>query len=119
MAQKFMLVCDLHDDDDEVGGVETVSFGVDGATFEIDVCQVHAEELRDSFARYSGVARSSGRAAASTGPRRARADRPTPDSAGGRQHVQEVREWARANGHTVSDRGRLSGAVIAAYEAAH
>ncbi|MSW71652.1 MAG: Lsr2 family protein, partial [Actinobacteria bacterium] len=30
-----------------------------------------------------------------------------------------IREWARKNGHTVSDRGRLSGRVVEAYEAAH
>jgi hypothetical protein len=30
----------------------------------------------------------------------------------------EIREWARANGHTVSERGRLSAAVKEAFTAA-
>src|SRR4051794_13480730 len=31
----------------------------------------------------------------------------------------DVRAWARSNGHTVSDRGRIPAAVQAAYDAAH
>jgi hypothetical protein len=30
-----------------------------------------------------------------------------------------IREWARAHGHTVSDRGRIPAKIIADYEAAH
>ncbi len=122
MAQKVqvLLVCDLHDD--EVEGTETVAFGLDGSSYEIDVCDEHAGELRDAFAAYVGGARRAGRAAAPA-QRRAR-----PSSSGGRaaaagngdrQRVQEIREWARSNGHQVSERGRLSAAVVSAYEAAH
>ena len=122
MAQKVqvLLVCDLHDD--EVEGTETVAFGLDGSSYEIDVCDEHAGELRDAFAPYVGGARRAGRA---TAP----AQRRTRSSSGGgakasagngdRQRVQEIREWARSNGHTVSERGRLSAAVVSAYEAAH
>ena len=58
MSQRVqvLLVCDLHDGD-EVEGTETVAFGLDGASYEIDVCDEHAEELRDSFAVFVGVAR--------------------------------------------------------------
>ncbi|WP_307723676.1 Lsr2 family DNA-binding protein [Cellulomonas persica] len=31
----------------------------------------------------------------------------------------ELRDWAKANGHTVSERGRISAEVRAAYAAAH
>jgi len=57
MAQRVqvILVCDLHDDD--TPGTETVLFSVDGTSYEIDVCERHAAELRDSFARYVGAAR--------------------------------------------------------------
>ena len=122
VAQKVqvMLVCDLHDD--EVEGVETVAFGLDGASYEIDACEEHASALRDAFAPYVGAARRAGRAPAAAGARRAPGKaRATGGSGagGGKERVQEIREWARANGHTVSERGRLSGAVVAAYEAAH
>lgn len=116
-----MLVCDLHDD--EVEGVETVAFGLDGSAYEIDVCEEHAAALRDAFAPFVGAARRAGRPAAAAAPRRstgrASSSAKTSNGGGGKERTQEIREWARANGHTVSERGRLSGAVVAAYEAAH
>ncbi len=114
MAQKVqvLLVCDLHDE--EVEGSETITFGLDGSSYEIDVCDMHAVELRDAFASYVGAARRAGR----TPVAGARKGRPATRS-GGNQHVTEMRAWARANGHQVSERGRLSAALVAAYEGAH
>ena len=115
MAQRVQvfLVCDLHDD--EVEGTDTVTFGLDGSMYEIDVCDAHAAELRDAFAGYVGAARRAGRApSAST-----RKNRPAARASSGNQRVAEIREWARANGHKVSERGRLSAALVSAYEAAH
>ena len=120
MAQKVqvLLVCDLHDD--EVEGVETIAFGLDGSSYELDACEQHAAELRDAFARYVGSARRAGRAAAGTAARHAPRSSSRPAAAGSdRERVQAIREWARANGHAVSERGRLSSTVLAAYEAAH
>ena len=111
MAQKVqvLLVCDLHDDDTE--GTETVSFSLDGAAYEIDVCDKHGAALRDSFAPYVGAARRAGRTPTA---KRGRAAKP-----GGDRDVVAIREWARKNGHQVSERGRLSAVVLAAYDAAH
>lgn len=121
MAQKvqILLVCDLHDD--EVEGTETVAFGLDGSSYEIDLCDEHAGELRDAFAPYVGGARRAGRAAAPAQRRRSGGTGGTGKATtpGDRQRVQEMREWARNNGHQVSERGRLSAAVVSAYEAAH
>jgi len=120
MAQRVqvLLVCDLHDD--EVEGAETVSFGLDGSSYEIDVCEDHATEIRDAFSSYVGSARRAGRAAAPAQRRSSpRGGRTTGGGSGGKQRVQEMREWARSNGHKVSERGRLSAAVVQAYEAAH
>jgi len=120
MAQRVqvLLVCDLHDD--EVEGAETVAFGLDGSSYEIDVCEDHAAELRDAFASFVGASRRAGRAAAAPAQRRsgARASRPAA-SGSDRERVQAIREWARTHGHKVSERGRLSSAVTEAYEAAH
>jgi hypothetical protein len=120
MAQKVqvLLVCDLHED--EVEGVETVAFGLDGSSYEIDTCEEHGAELRDAFARFVGAARRAGRPTGGSGPRKA-SGRPSRPAASGsdRERVQAIREWARSHGHTVSERGRLSAAVIEAYEKAH
>jgi hypothetical protein len=113
MAQKVqvLLVCDLHED--EVEGTETVSFGLDGSSYEIDVCDTHATELRKAFATYVGAARRAGRTSVA-----ARRGRPSAKSSSN-QRVAEIREWARKNGQQVSERGRLSATLVAAYEAAH
>jgi len=119
MAQKVqvMLVCDLHED--EVEGVETVAFGLDGTSYEIDACEEHAAQLRDAFAPYVGAARRAGRAPA-TARRPARSGSPRPAASGSdRERVQAIREWARSQGHQVSERGRLAATVLQAYEAAH
>ncbi len=117
MAQKVqvLLVCDLHDGD--VEGTETVSFALDGSTYEIDTCAEHAGTLRDAFAPFVGSARRAGRAATSSGRRASRA--PRGSGSADNKRVQEIREWARKNGQTVSERGRLSAALVAAYDAAH
>jgi hypothetical protein len=110
MAQKVqvLLVCDLHED--EVEGVETLSFALDGSSYEIDACEQHAAEMRDAFAGSVGGA----------APRRAARGPARPAASGSdRERVQAIREWARSNGHQVSERGRLSSSLIAAYEAAH
>jgi len=118
MAQKIsvLLVCDLHDD--EVEGNETIAFGLDGSAYEVDVCADHGAQVRDAFAPYVGAARRAGRPSTTTGRRPARSSRPAAVGSD-RELVQAKREWARKNGFTVSDRGRLSAALLAAYDAAH
>lgn len=119
MAQRISvtLLCDLHAE--EVVGVETVAFAHDGFAYEIDACELHASELRDAFAPYVGAARRAGRSPIAGGRRPARAGS-RPASAGSpRDRAQVIRDWARSNGHEVSERGRLSAVVRQAYDSAH
>lgn len=118
MAQKVSVL--LVDDLDESEATETVLFAVDGSQYEIDLNDEHAAQLREAFATYVGAAR---RAGGSPARRRVRSTAGSAPAAGGTSgdgsRVQQIRDWARANGHQVSDRGRLSAAVVQAYEAAH
>ena len=109
MAQKVNIV--LVDDIDGSEASETVSFGLDGASYEIDLNDKNAAALRDALATYVGHGRKVG-----TGARRGR--RAGGASAGG-PSAKEIREWARANGYDVPDRGRVSAEVRQAYDAAH
>jgi hypothetical protein len=123
-VETVVYSCDLHDGD-MTEGVETVSFGLDGQAYEVDACEQHREELHEAFATYVGAARKAGGSGGSggSGARRASrgSSRPAASSGGGadREEVQRIREWARANGHQVSERGRLSSSVLTAYRAAH
>jgi hypothetical protein len=122
MAKKMTV--EVLDDLDESPADDTVAFSLDGQSYEIDLNQKHADELRESLARYIGAARKTGRPGSGSGGgqrrsgRSAGASRPTP-AGSDRERVQAIREWARSNGHTVSERGRLSSKVIAAYDEAH
>lgn len=112
MAQKVMtlLVCDLHGDETE--GVETISFGLEGATYEVDVCKKHAKEIRDSVGKFVPSARkvssrSGGRGRGRRGSKVAGAS------------TADVRTWALENGYDVGERGRIPAAVVDAYRSAH
>jgi hypothetical protein len=109
MAQRVqvLLVCDLHDDD--TAGTETVSFGLDGSNYEIDLCEQHAGQLREAVAPYLAAGRRSGRPGGRRG-RRGRTGATGVDSAA-------VREWAKAHGVKVSERGRISAEVLEQYAA--
>ncbi len=108
MAQRVNIV--LVDDIDGSDAAETVSFGLDGTSYEIDLNDKNAAALREALAGYVGHARKVG-----SGTRRARKTA----AASGGPSAKEVREWARANGHDVPDRGRVSADVRAAYDAAN
>jgi hypothetical protein len=117
MAQKVqvLLVCDLHDGD--VEGTETIAFGLDGSSYEIDVCEQHGAQLRDAYAPFVGAARRAGRGGSS--PQRRGGRSGSRATGGDKNRVADIREWARKNGHQVSERGRISATVMSAYDAAH
>ena len=117
MARKVQVI--LSDDlDENVSADETVSFALDGTNYEIDLSDKNAKEMRDAFSRYVQAARKVGRASGrASGGGRSRAT-----GGGGRMDREQagaIRDWARKNGHQVSDRGRIPASVVDAYEAAH
>lgn len=113
MAQKVSV--QLVDDLDGSEAAETVTFGIDGVNYEIDLSNDNAERLRNSLSPYVGGARKVG------GARARRGGRSTGRAASSASSVDtnSVREWARANGYQVADRGRIRADVIAAYQSAN
>jgi hypothetical protein len=111
MAQKIQVL--LVDDMDGGVATETVSFGLDGGTYEIDLSSNNATMLRAALADYIAHARRPSKTrVAAVRPARtpARADR---------EQTQAIREWARKNGHNVNDRGRVPASVVEAYNSAN
>jgi len=103
----------LVDDLDGGEASETVEFGLDGTSYEIDLSEANAKKLRDTLAAYIAEGRRLG-ARRRSARGRAAAARPA-----GTGSAAEIREWARSNGFNVPDRGRVSAEVRKAYEAAH
>ena len=119
---KTIITCDLHDGDDGTQEVEEIAFSLDGQAYEIDACAEHAAEMREDFARYVGAARKAERGTGGGVARRARGSSRPAQSSGGSadsDEIQAMREWGRANGFKVSERGRLSAALVEAYRAAN
>lgn len=108
MAQKVNIV--LIDDLDGSDAVETVSFGLDGTSYEIDLNKKNAAALRDALAGYVGNARKV------TGGSRRAGRRPAATLG---PSAREVRDWARSNGFKVPDRGRIPAEVREAFDKAN
>ena len=112
MAQKtfVQLVDDLDGSALADGEGKTITFALEGASYEIDLSQEHADELTNALAPYVASGRKvSGRG----GSVRTSASKSDP------AELQKIRDWAKKNGHTVSDRGRIAASVRDAYDAAH
>jgi hypothetical protein len=108
MTQRVQVL--LIDDLDGSSADETVGFGLDGSSYEIDLSSKNAGRLREALANYVAHGRKSG-VIRSTGRRR-------PSRSTG-VNTADVRRWARGNGYSVNDRGRISTEVLDAYLSAH
>src|SRR5699024_3391344 len=91
---------------------ESVSFGLDGKTYSIDLSETNAQGLRSALKKYIDHAttvkgsRRASRAAKSNGSRRSA------------QELKHIRQWARDKGYTVADRGRIRSEILDAYDTA-
>lgn len=114
MARRIVhqLVDDIDGSVLEVGEGETVHFSVNGTSYEIDVSDAHAEELRKALEPYIAAGRRSGSGSAAG----AASTRKRP---GRNPEVAAIRVWANENGHSLSERGRIPAPIIEAYRAAH
>jgi hypothetical protein len=113
MAQKVQitLLCDL--DDGNVEADETLEFGLGGASYEVDVCGKHAQQVRDGLQPFVVHGRKTSAASSSSSRRR------SGRAAAGRDQTAGVRAWAKDQGIQVNDRGRIPASVVKEYEAAH
>lgn len=111
MAQKTLiqLVDDLDGASLSDSEGKTVTFALEGVSYEIDLSQAHVDELSKALAPYVAAARKVGGRKGAARTSGAKSDP---------AELQKIRDWAGKNGHTVSSRGRISAAVRDAYNAA-
>jgi hypothetical protein len=111
MAQKVLV--EMVDDIDGEVATQTVPFGLDGVSYEIDLSEENAARLREELARFIAAAQRTGgrkiRLATGQSATRAGADR---------AQSRQIREWAREQGYGVSQRGRIPTEVSDAFEQA-
>lgn len=101
---------------DDVDGTstatETIEFGLDGATYNIDLSENNAAALREDFTKWVKHARKADAKTQSRkgdGQPRPRRRRTSPGES------QAIRDWAAAQGIPLSPRGRIPEHVVASY----
>ncbi|WP_316302842.1 histone-like nucleoid-structuring protein Lsr2 [Clavibacter michiganensis] len=113
MARKVVttLVDDIDGTQIDEGQGETVPFALDGVNYEIDLSDDNAAKLRTALDDYIEKGRRVGRATTGkTGSRRA-------SGSGPKEDLGAAREWLRAQGHQVSERGRIAAELLEEYRA--
>lgn len=115
MAKKVTVTL-IDDVDGEAAADETVEFGIDGVSYEIDLSAANAAKLRgeleiwvSSARKLSGRRRVKSSVASASSKSRVAVDR---------EQSAAIRDWARRNGHKVSARGRISADITDAYNKA-
>ncbi|MGW5740938.1 histone-like nucleoid-structuring protein Lsr2 [Amycolatopsis sp. NPDC003861] len=114
MAKRISI--EISDDTDGSRADQTVPFGLDGVSYEIDLSTVNARALRSAMEPYVAAARR-------TGGRRIRVavgqstddTKQEPRAATDYAATHDIRTWARENGYEVADQGRISKTVVEAF----
>jgi hypothetical protein len=117
MAQRVVtiLTSDISGKEIESGQGETVSFALDGTSYEIDLTKKEADELRGALKNYVAL----GRRASPSRPSVGRRGNGGNGSGRTPEELAHVRAWAKENGHEVSERGRIKREVLDAFDAAN
>lgn len=111
MAQKVQVL--LVDDIDGGEADETVTFALDGKSYEIDLNSDNASKLRDALEDFVKAGRRTGRSSGGRG----KSGRASAGSAGG--DTPKIRAWAKENGYDVNERGRIPTNIQEAYKKAN
>jgi hypothetical protein len=109
------VIHELIDDIDGKVADESISFGIDGTQYEIDLSKKNAARLREALAPFVAAAAKIGRGGISSS--RARDGRGRAPVPSGRDQNRAIRQWAQAKGIEVSDRGRIKREIVERYNA--
>lgn len=119
MAKRTLIVDDLSGDT----GAKTRRFSIDGTHYEIDLTEASFATLKAALRPFVKVARQTGAARpGATAPVRRTKGRASGSKRSKRSEgpteAAVIRAWARANGMAVTERGRVSPELQAAWAAA-
>jgi hypothetical protein len=110
------VITQVTDDLDGSSGAETIAFGYRGTNYEIDLVKCNASAFDKMMRSYVDAAR---KVTAARGSRRGSSDGRRSARRSSAGELASIREWARAQGYSVSDRGRISANIMEAHEKAH
>lgn len=120
MAQQMTVT--YLDDLDGGKAAETVAFGLDGASYEMDLSAKNAKNLRKALAEFVEAGRkvkpASTFAGGTAGRAPRKASRAKPSMRTQNSDSSAIRAWANENDIAVSARGRISASIQEQYAAA-
>ncbi|MGW1231395.1 histone-like nucleoid-structuring protein Lsr2 [Streptomyces californicus] len=117
MAQKIVTTYTDDLTGEESEDVKKHTILVDGAGVEIDLNSDSYDKLMDALAPFF-KAEHAQRTRVSLLVKAAGKGKPSAASGAGKQDTAEIRKWARENGYSVNDRGRVPAEIREAYEKA-
>lgn len=114
MAERIVrqLIDDIDGSEISDGAGDRIEFSVRGVSYQIDLSSANIAKFDKALKPYVG-------AAAKVRGTRGRGAKASANGKASPEHLAAIRDWARKNGHQVSDRGRIKAEVVEAFEAAH
>lgn len=107
------VIHELIDDIDGKAADESITFGLDGVQYQIDLSKKNAQRLREAIAPFVTAGNKLGRGVVAG--RSAAASQGRGSSRGDRDQNRAIREWAQSKGLDVSDRGRIKQEIVDRY----
>lgn len=95
---------------------ETVKFSFEGKDYQLDLRPENYGKMKSDFEKWIAAA---SEVRPTRGGRSGAGTRRSSASGRSKEELAAIRSWANANGHEVSERGRIAQSIQDAYDAAH
>ena len=105
MAQRTIRVDDL---DGKSEDATPLTFSLEGVTYDIDLTEAHAAQLREALSKFIEAARARNK------PKQQQDSSRPPKL--DREQLSAIRRWGHENGYEFSDQGRIPNHVMEAFE---
>jgi hypothetical protein len=109
----YQLIDDIDGSEIADGGGERIEFSLRGSSYQIDLSTANIAKLDKAIKPYVEAAMKV------RGGRSPRGKGSKDNGSAPKEQLSAIREWARKNGHQVSDRGRIKSSVVEEFNAAH
>lgn len=116
VIQQVTIIDDISGEEVPEEQAQEVYFSWGHVNYKIDLSKSNADKFERSMKQYVEAA---ARVSGGRGRPKGTSSRASSGSGLSPDQLAQIRDWAKANGHEVSGRGRIAKPVIEAWEAAH
>lgn len=109
------IITTISDDLDGSDADETVTFGIDGVAYEIDLSDKNAAKLREFLTAYQQAGTRVGKLDAVRRGSSYSSGSANPNFQANKELNARIRQWAASNGYQLNDRGRIAQHIVDAF----